>query len=67
MEDSKVMVAHEPDSGGLPVGAQQLGLKYFLEVSIARQFLEDSAGNLGAQSTLHEKCARLIQYAINDA
>jgi len=66
-EDSKVFVAPEPDSGGLPAGAQELGLKYFLEVFIARQFLEDWAGNLGAEPTPPEKCARLIQYAINDA
>ena|SRR3972149_5199414 len=66
-ENSKVVVAPEPDSGGLPVSDQEFGMKYFLEVFIARQFLEGWVGNLDAEPTLQEKCARLIQYAITDA
>jgi hypothetical protein len=66
-ENSKALVASEPDSGGLPADAKELGLKYFLELFIARQFLEDWVGSLGTEPTLQEKCARLIQYAINDA
>ncbi len=65
--DSHAIIAYEPDTGGLPVEAQELGLQYFLEVFIARDFLEDWIGSLDAESTLRQKCERLIQYAINDA
>lgn len=64
---SVAVVAPEPVSGGLPPEAEQQALKYFLEVFIARNFLEDWSANLDAQPTLQEKCARLIQYAITDA
>jgi hypothetical protein len=66
-EDSQAVVAPEPDHGGLPADAQKLGLKYFLEVFIARDFLEAWVTNLGREPTLQEKCSRLIQYAITDA
>lgn len=66
-EDSQVVVAPEPDSGSPPPEAQKLGLKYFLEVFLARDFVEGWVANLDREPTLHEKCARLIQYAINDA
>ena len=39
-EGSQAIVASEPDAGGLPAEAQKLGLKYFLEVFVAREFLE---------------------------
>jgi len=64
---SQVVVAPEPDSGGLPPEAQKHGLKYFLEVSLAREFLEDWVTNLHREPTLEEKCARLIEYAVTDA
>jgi hypothetical protein len=66
-EDSNVIVAREPESGGVPPEAERLGLKYFLEVFVAREFLEGWPGNLDAQPTLQEKCARVIKYAITDA
>ena len=66
-EDSLVIVASEPDSGGLPVDVQRLGLKYFLEVFLAREFLEGWVANLKAGPTLQKKCRRLIQYAATDA
>jgi hypothetical protein len=65
--DTQAIVAYEPDTGGLPVEVQELGLEYFLEVFIARDFLEGWIGNLGAEPTLQEKIARVILYAINDA
>ncbi|MEH2500318.1 hypothetical protein V1294_006797 [Bradyrhizobium sp. AZCC 1678] len=65
--DSMAVVAPEPESGGLPTEAEKHALKYFLEVSIARDFLEDWSANLDAEPILQEKCARLIQYAITDA
>ncbi len=43
----------------------QLGLKYFLEVDIAREVLEEFAGK--PQASDLEKCERLIHYAIYDA
>ncbi|HXC36679.1 MAG TPA: hypothetical protein VNV43_12440 [Candidatus Acidoferrales bacterium] len=66
-EDSEVIVAHEPESGGVPAEVERLSLEYFLEVLIAREFLEGWLGNLDAQPTLQQKCARVIKYAITDA
>lgn len=66
-ENSEAIVAREPESGGLPTEAEKLGLKYFLEVFIARDFLEGWMSNLDAQPTLQEKCARLIKYSMTDA
>jgi len=64
---SHPVVVPEPDSGGLPPDAKKLGLKYFLEVFLARDFLEGWIGSLTVKPTLQEKCKRLIQYAIRDA
>jgi hypothetical protein len=66
-ENSKAIVAPELASGGLPARAAGLGLKYFLEVSVAREFLEDWTDTLGTEPSLQAKVRRLIQYAINDA
>jgi hypothetical protein len=66
-ETSTVIIAPEPAAGGLPTEAAKLGLKYFIEVFIARDFLEGWTGNLEAEPTLKEKCAKLIRYAITDA
>jgi hypothetical protein len=66
-ENSKAIVAPEPASGGLPAEAAGLGLNYFLEVSVAREFLEDWTDTLSAEPSLQAKVRRLTQYAINDA
>jgi hypothetical protein len=66
-EESKVMVEPEPESGGLPVVVMRNNMKYFLEVFLAKEFLDDWISNLTNKPTAEEKCARLIQYAINDA
>lgn len=66
-EQSVAIVATEPSSGGLPEDAKNLGLRYFLEVSVANEFLVDWSQSLKREPTLKEKCQRLIQYAINDA
>lgn len=66
-EDSQAIVVREPESGGLPTAAERLGLKYFLEVSIARDFLDDWLARGDARPTPKETCARLIRYAITDA
>jgi hypothetical protein len=62
---SHTIVADEPEGNGLPVTVRQVGLKYFLEVFIARDVLEDWVTD--SEPTLQDKCARLIQYAKNDA
>jgi hypothetical protein len=42
-------------------------LSYFLEVSIAREFLEDWQASLPNPVTSTQRCDRLIEYALNDA
>ena len=66
-QDSQVIVVPEPDAGGLPAEARKLGMKYFLEVFLIRDFLSDWVSNLKREPTLQEKCTRLIQYAVTDA
>ena len=66
-ESSRAIVAPEPISGGLPSEASALGLEYFLEVSVAMEFLEGLAENGGHDVDLRAKTDRLILYAINDA
>lgn len=67
LPESKVVVLTEPDGGGLPQEAEDAGLSYFLEVAIAREFLEDWQASLSSPVTSAQQCARLIQYALNDA
>lgn len=64
---SPTIAAPEPDGGGLPEEAERLMLDYFLEVFIARDFLEDWSSDLDQSPTLQDKCNRLISYAKNDA
>jgi hypothetical protein len=65
--DSKALIADEPESGGLPEQAKALGMRYFIEVTIARDFLEGWASSLDHAPSVEESCDRLIQYAVNDA
>ena len=65
--DSQAIVTPEPDAGGLPTKVRKLGLKYFLEVFIVREFLQGWIHNLDAPPSTQEKVGRVIQYAINDA
>ncbi|MFQ3582055.1 MAG: hypothetical protein SNJ49_09135 [Chloracidobacterium sp.] len=65
--ESNAVVAPEPSEGGLPPEAEVQGLKYFLEVFIARDFVEDWSANLDADPTAQETCSRLIEYAVKDA
>lgn len=65
--ESVAIVAIEPDSGGIPEEAATRGLKYFLEVAVARDFLEGWESTLDSTPTAPERCARLIRYAIDDA
>jgi hypothetical protein len=66
-ENSATMIIPEQESGRLPEEVERRGFKYFLEVFIARDFLEDWVTDLNVAPTLVEKCARLIQYAKNDS
>ena len=66
-EKSEVVVAREPESGGLPDEAEGLGLNYFLEVVAAREVMEDWISSLEREPTTQQRCSRLIEYAIKDA
>jgi len=66
-ENSAAIIVHEPTSGSSPAAAAEVGLRYFLEVSVAREFLEDWVGSLDSEPTLRAKVERLTQYAIDDA
>jgi len=68
--DSQAIVMPQPDDGRLPDEARKLGFEYFLEVWIAREVLQDWVEwveSLNAKPTLQMKCARVIEYAVNDA
>jgi hypothetical protein len=65
--ESSALVDFEPASGGLPEVASRSGLKYFLEVFVARDFLADWQATLDKQPTDQERCERLIRYSVNDA
>jgi hypothetical protein len=43
------------------------GLKYFIEVSIADDFVSDWESNLDISPSLNDVCERLIRYAVTDA
>lgn len=66
-ENSEALVVVEPQAQRLPAEAEKLGMDYFLDVFVAREFLEDWSANLNAEPTLQQQCARLVQYAITDA
>jgi hypothetical protein len=62
------MVAREVEDNGLPPPeAIEAGLAYFLEIFIAREFVEDWIQYLGADPGAAAVCERVIQYAVNDA
>jgi hypothetical protein len=66
-DTSEAIVAYEPDAGRMPSGAERLNLKYFLEVFIARNFIEDWTANCETRPTIQQMCAKLIEYAANDS
>ncbi len=49
----------------LPSRAKEMGLQYFLEVFIARQFLEGREGNEAL--SIERQVSRLMQYATTGA
>ncbi|WP_395782134.1 hypothetical protein [Aquidulcibacter sp.] len=66
-DKSDAMVAKEPDAGGLPLEVSNAGLHYFLEISIAKEFVEDWIASLDEKPTPSTLCLRVIDYATNDA
>ncbi len=64
---SAVVVAREAGEGQAPPAVQDLGFVYFLEVSIADDFLKGWASMLGRVPTPEQQCERLIYYARYDA
>lgn len=65
--ESDVVVMREPDAGGVPPAAAEKGMTYFIEIFIAREFLEGWQQNEKRPLSLEEQCARLIYYATYDA
>jgi hypothetical protein len=65
--NSAATVVRELPGDDSAANKEALGLAYFLEVSVAREFLEGWVANLGSQPSLDHKCSRLVQYAVNDA
>lgn len=65
--ESRVVIVEPPEAGGLPNEAESICAEYFLEVFIAKEFLEDWRLSLNGRPTAEQECARVIQYAINDA
>ena len=59
---SPIMVVSNPPDAAEPIVQDGAAYAYFLEVFIAREFIEDF-GNPDLQAS----CDRLISYAINDA
>ena len=66
-ENSEAIVAAENADGRPPGAAVQAGLQYFLEVSVAREFIEDWSASLTGRATTSATVQRLIKYAENDA
>jgi len=66
-QTSPILMARESSSGGTPARARSLQLEYFLEVFIAREFLEDLRNVSGDPVAVEALCDRLIHYAIYDA
>jgi hypothetical protein len=65
-DSSEAIAAYEPETRGIPAEAEELDLKYFLEVFIARNLVQGWAAACPTLPTVHQTCARLIEYAIND-
>jgi hypothetical protein len=64
---SEAIVAREPDDGGLPHEAKSHSATYLIEVGLAQEFLGDWMAAERRKPSPSEQCARLIDYAVNDA
>jgi hypothetical protein len=65
--DSEAVVAREPEDGGLPPEAAARRCEYFIEVFVAKEFLEGWIAVEGRSTSAREQCDRLIHYAVYDA
>lgn len=66
MEQFEVMVVCELDVGGLFLEVLNVGMKYFLEVSIVQEFVEDWFVLLDEQLMFLVVCWCVVDYVIND-
>ncbi|PTY04247.1 hypothetical protein DB347_20330 [Opitutaceae bacterium EW11] len=64
---STAIVGAEPQEGTVPADPESRGMSYFLEISVAQDFIEDLEASLPKKPSANERCQRLIDYAINDA
>ena len=64
---SETIVAREPDEGGMPKEVLGGNFCYFLEVSVAQEFIEDWLASSDEVPTSFAVCKRVIDYALNDA
>jgi hypothetical protein len=65
--NSLALVVEEPADGKLPEEAISGGLVYFIEISIAQEFLEDWTNSQSTEPSHEARCSRLIHYAEHDA
>lgn len=65
--ESAAIVAPEPHPGALPPDAEAFGGKYFLEVWLAAELVEDWTADRGKPMSVTDQCERLIHYATHDA
>ena len=61
------IIEKEPENGELPIKAKIGGYSYFLEIFVAKEFLEDYCNNVNPNASLIDRTNRIIEYAINDA
>lgn len=66
-EESDAIVATEPDDDQLWIEVNGKKFRYFIEVDLAREVLEDWAGSGVGDPSPQQRCRRLIEYAIADA
>ena len=64
---SEAIVLRETPTGETPQEAKELGMRYFLEVSIANEFLADWTSSQENKPSAADACARLMRYATDDA
>ena len=66
--ESPAVVTAQPEGGrGVPLEAAKNRMSYFLEVFIARDFVEDWEASQRPTPSAADRCHRLIAYATNDA
>ncbi|MCG8710938.1 hypothetical protein JHU04_004255 [Brenneria sp. 4F2] len=65
--DSEAVVATECNDGRLADDVVNVNAAYFLEIFLAKEFLEDRLSNSVQKVSGNEQCLRLIQYVENDA